>query len=258
MELIRGVVDSFPHGYPLQAAFQSSDPGFSIYRAFGYLHARVILQLQDELRALEDTLAELDADDFEFGRKGRLTSRDFDMEEARKAFKEKCAREKISQNNERSVATQENGQTIGPLSERAVLLEQIRVKLLEYDEMVIKGREMVGFQRPSDRDWQSFRNWFWNKKPLSYEREEEFIRRKGDLITLQPRAEWGKFDDWIKACISNMPKLVECVSVLVVAILVQIIADTITSSLEKTNLRETRVTRPRPTIQSPGSRSSLP
>jgi PAS domain-containing protein len=205
-------VDEFPHGYPLQAAFQSSEPSFSIYRAFGYLHSRVILQLQDELRALEDTLAELDEDDHWSGGQARLTSRDFDMEEARKAFERKAAEKANTQSDGVAATTQEDDEVAVPLSERAALLNKIRLKLLEYDEMLVKGREMAEFQRPSDPDWLTFRIWFWNTKPLSYEREEEFIQRKGDLITLRPRAEWGKFDDWIKARVSRMPKLFESVS----------------------------------------------
>jgi hypothetical protein len=53
-------VEDYPEGYPQQAAFQASEPSWSIYRGFSYLHSRVILDLQDELRCLEESLEEID------------------------------------------------------------------------------------------------------------------------------------------------------------------------------------------------------
>jgi hypothetical protein len=232
-------VNDFPRGYPLQAAFQSSEPSFSIYRTFGYLHARVILQLQDELRALEDALLELDADDKysdDPRQRARVTSRDVDMEEARLAQERSNTQVNASNNDATNSDASNNDATnsdapkndapkndapnpttvsqrwIEPVSERAALLELIRINLLKYDEMLVKGRELAEFQRPSDRDYLTFRTWFWNTKPLSYEREMDFIQRKGDLITLRPRAEWGKFDEWMKARISTMPSFLKKVS----------------------------------------------
>lgn len=42
------------------AAFLDSDEGFSIYRRFGYLQARLLLDKQEELRLLEEKLQTLD------------------------------------------------------------------------------------------------------------------------------------------------------------------------------------------------------
>lgn len=77
-------MQNYPRGYPLQAAFQSSEPSFSIYRSFDYLHSRVILDLQDELRCLEENLAELDMTDDCNKRRQRLTSRATDLRQAKK------------------------------------------------------------------------------------------------------------------------------------------------------------------------------
>lgn len=78
-------VESFPVSYPLQAAFQSSEPSFSIYRSFGYLHSRVILQLQDELRSLEDDLEKLDGrDDSKEERRDCVPSRKADLMQAKR------------------------------------------------------------------------------------------------------------------------------------------------------------------------------
>ncbi|CAN9324095.1 unnamed protein product [Alternaria alternata] len=158
-----GSLQDYSTGYPLQAAFQSSESSWSIYRGFSYLHARVILDLQDELRCLEEDLEEID---LENEGENRLRSRKDDL---------KYAKEK------------------GVVSPRACILDNIRSKLISYDEVLLKARELNAFQRPSKRDYRSFRTWFWNKKPLSYELEEQFIKRKEDLVSLRHGREWSGF-----------------------------------------------------------------
>lgn len=54
-----------PRGYPRLAAFQDSDECFMLYRRFGYLQSRVLSDKQDELRELEEELADQDAELFE-------------------------------------------------------------------------------------------------------------------------------------------------------------------------------------------------
>lgn len=95
-------MQEYPKGYPLQAAFQSSEPSWSIYRAFNYLHSRVILDLQDELRVLEEDLEELD---LENEGENRFRSRKDDLQHA------KCTK---------------------TTSVRAQLIDTIRGKLLNY------------------------------------------------------------------------------------------------------------------------------
>jgi hypothetical protein len=95
-------VQDYAKGYPLQAAFQASEPSWSIYRSFNYLHARVILDLQDELRCLEEDLEEID---LENEGENRVQSRKDDLAYARK--------NKI-------------------ISPRAQLIDNIRTKLVNY------------------------------------------------------------------------------------------------------------------------------
>jgi hypothetical protein len=80
---------------------------FSLYRGFRYLHARVLLDLQDEVAVLERELNDLDHDDNrgDTDRQRTLRSRAFDMREAKKQQ--------------------------GSRTRRDVLIE-IRAKLLEY------------------------------------------------------------------------------------------------------------------------------
>jgi hypothetical protein len=97
-------VEDYPEGYPRQAAFQASEASWSIYRSFGYLHSRVILDLQDELRCIEESLEELD---LENERKDRVRSRKDDLKHA------------LSEGIE---------------SPRAVLMERLHGKLVKYGE----------------------------------------------------------------------------------------------------------------------------
>jgi hypothetical protein len=175
-------VEEYPKGYPLLAAFQSSEPSFSIYRSFDYLHSRVILNMQDELRVLEKRLERLDNED------SNSLSEDTN----------KCVRSRDSDDR--------RARTEGKPSQRAALLSDICDKLCRYDEILQKARGMNGFQQPSKRDWGSLRRWFDDEKPLAYEAEGEFIRKKEDLITLRQGREWAGFDGWVESSIKLLPE----------------------------------------------------
>lgn len=47
---------AFDDGYPNLATFTNSDEVFAVYRRFGYLQARLLLDKQDQLRLLEEQL----------------------------------------------------------------------------------------------------------------------------------------------------------------------------------------------------------
>jgi len=73
------LVDSCPEGYPQLGAFLDSDENFMLYRRFGYLQSRILLHKQDELRALETELDNMDkADNENRTTKRYLKSRDMD------------------------------------------------------------------------------------------------------------------------------------------------------------------------------------
>ena len=78
-----------------------------MYRSFSYLHSRLLLNLQDEVRSLEqklDTLDKLDAANSEDGVSGALQSRVKDLRKARQDWE----------------------------GSRQALLAELRQKLLEY------------------------------------------------------------------------------------------------------------------------------
>lgn len=56
-------MDEFGWGYPRQATFHSSDELFGLYRRFGYLQSRLLLEKQDSLRELENKLNDFDEED---------------------------------------------------------------------------------------------------------------------------------------------------------------------------------------------------
>lgn len=55
------LVSNAKRGYPELSTFVDSSEHFMVYRRFGYLQSRVLLDKQDRLRLLEETLDEFDA-----------------------------------------------------------------------------------------------------------------------------------------------------------------------------------------------------
>lgn len=69
------VVDEYDEGYGRLAAFEDCDPNFLIYRKYGWLHNRLLLHLQDELKKLEEDLERLDKWESTRGDDKKLRSR---------------------------------------------------------------------------------------------------------------------------------------------------------------------------------------
>jgi len=118
-------------------------------RSFRYLHLRSLLDLQAHIESLERELDDIDQLDFDNVQHKRLKSRASDL---------------------RSLV--EDG-TQRPRSE---VITELGDKLHEYNELLIKTREVEAFQRPSARDYRSVRAWFYNERPL-VSRESEFIQQ---------------------------------------------------------------------------------
>lgn len=173
--MLTSVVENTPNGFPRLAAFQSSEANFSLYRSFSYLHSRVLLDLQDEITSLEKELDELDWDSFDDD-PDRLRSRDIDV----------------------AAAAQE-----GTTRNRRVVLAEIKAKLLEYDEVLIKARTLESFQRPSDRNYRSVRRYHHNTKPLM-DAEMDSIRSKEDTVSLANGREWASFDGGVESVIGRV------------------------------------------------------
>ncbi|KAF2129888.1 hypothetical protein P153DRAFT_315264 [Dothidotthia symphoricarpi CBS 119687] len=173
-------LDNTPNGFPRLAAFQSSEANFSLYRSFSYLHSRILLDLQDEITCLEKELDEIDWDDLDED-PDRLRSRELDVDKA-------------------SVE--------GDSRTRRVILREIREKLMEYDEVLIKARTLESFQKPSDRNYRSLRRYHHNAKPLM-DAEMDSIRSKEDIVSLHNGREWATFDGGVETLIGQTDRLLQ-------------------------------------------------
>lgn len=160
------------------ATFLSSEDCFAQYRGFNYLHSRVLLDLQSNIAKLEKELNELDEIDDKTGAgRRRLRDRVFDQ---------------------RSKRDPELG-----FRNRADVLNDIRIKLVEYDELLIKAQNIQSFQKPSQRDYRSARTWFWNVKPV-VDAEAAFIKKKEDIVTLRKGREWSGFDGLVESMLIRL------------------------------------------------------
>lgn len=174
-ETITRKLEATPNGYPRLAAFQASEANFALYRSFDYLHSRILLDLQDEITSLEKELDEIDEED-EMDCPARLRSRELDV----------------------SKAAQEEGER-----NRRVILDEIRVKLMQYDEVLIKSRTLLSFQKPSARNYTSVRRYHHNTRPLM-DAETDAIRTKEDIVSLRNGREWASFDGGVESLISRI------------------------------------------------------
>jgi hypothetical protein len=66
------LVHSFPSGFPRAAAFINNTNNFTMFRRFGRVHCRLLLQLQAEITVLERKLDALDMRDNQTGKTYRL------------------------------------------------------------------------------------------------------------------------------------------------------------------------------------------
>lgn len=71
------------------------------------------------------------------------------------------------------------------------------------DEALLRTKDIAHLQRPSERDYQSVRDWFVDEKPL-VDDEELYIQRKEDIITLRSGRECGSFDSFVERVLSRV------------------------------------------------------
>jgi hypothetical protein len=181
-------LEKCPNGYARLAAFNACEQDFMLYRGFSNVHARLLLSLQASTQKLEAELDDIDHfhNTLPEASKRRLRSWDLDVAACRKEKEE--ARE---EGDEDEVRTRED------------ILEEMRIKVNQYEELLFNARELNSFQRPSERDHQSVRNWFHNMAPLVDE-EQDYIPWKEDIVTLRHGREWTSFDGMVEAMLSKI------------------------------------------------------
>jgi hypothetical protein len=71
-------VHDCPDGYPILGAFLDSDDNFMVYRRFGYLQSRLLLEKQEHLRQLEEELDNLDMEDAQTRSRNLVSMENYD------------------------------------------------------------------------------------------------------------------------------------------------------------------------------------
>lgn len=74
--------------------------------------------------------------------------------------------------------------------------------------MLLKAKEMANMQAPSARDWRSVKSWIGNHAPL-VEREQSFILKKEDLVTLRSGRECAGFDGVIERMLARTDEFLQ-------------------------------------------------
>lgn len=74
--------------------------------------------------------------------------------------------------------------------------------------MLLKAKEMASLQRPSERDWRSVRKWLLEKAPL-VKREQDFILRREDIVTLRSGREGAGFESVVERTLGKADRLLQ-------------------------------------------------
>ncbi|KAL5383150.1 hypothetical protein DPSP01_006126 [Paraphaeosphaeria sporulosa] len=160
-----------PQGYPRLAAFLDSDESFMIYRRFGFIQSRLILDKQDELRELEKRLDKLDRVEAKIDERWPRT-RDLPDEH---------------------------------LERRTELLKEVEETFCSYVNLLNAARKMVAMNHPSKVDYNSVRNWMRLRNPLM-EREASWIDHEEDMVTLRA----GREHAWLDSSIETFLRWFHC------------------------------------------------
>ncbi|RDI83213.1 hypothetical protein Vi05172_g6944 [Venturia inaequalis] len=142
-----------------------------IYRRFGYLQSRLLLDKQAGLRELEEQLDELD-EEVALSRPGDLTTRDLRPEDA---------------------------------NTRKELMDEIEARFCEYANLMSAAQQLVAANRPAGFEYRSVVNYMRRNHPLQDE-ELAWIYCKEDLITLRP----GREHAWLDYGVEHVLKVLNC------------------------------------------------
>ena len=74
--------------------------------------------------------------------------------------------------------------------------------------MLLKAKEIASLQRPSERDWRSVRKWLLEKAPL-VKREQNFIMRREDIITLRSGREGAGFEGLVERTLGKADRFLQ-------------------------------------------------
>jgi len=174
-ELVVRPVHGGPNGYPKLARFLDSDDNFMLYRRFGFLQTRLLLEKQSSLQLFEQELDELDTSETQGdGNEDILCNRDPHPDETH-------------------------------ASRRNELMTSIEITYRDYVSLLQAAQAMVLLNKPSSSEFASVENFMNNEKPLIQE-EGSFVYRKEDLVTLRP----GREHAWLDSTVERLLRIFNC------------------------------------------------
>jgi hypothetical protein len=140
-------LNDYPKGYPNVAAFLDSDESFTVYRRFGYLQSRILLDKQEDLRRAEKKLARME--------------------------------KKMTKENENRMCSRDVRGT--DAQKHKELLNDIEKKFRSYSSILTAAQQMMAFGRPGDTDCESIGRYIFYRKAM-YKEQASWIHHKEDLI----------------------------------------------------------------------------
>ena len=145
--------------FPTFADFIASDPELSVFRRFDGLSSRNLLYLQSELLDLQVRLADFDQED--------LNEKNGDVILSAKCWETFAVR---SEEHPRE-------------NERMETIRRIRVVMKEYQEALLLRNQVLKLQKPGDRVFGVFSNWFKTRKPfIGY--GKHLLEEQNDFVAL--------------------------------------------------------------------------
>ncbi|KAF4630198.1 hypothetical protein G7Y89_g7942 [Cudoniella acicularis] len=163
-----------PRGYPQLATYLNSNDNWAMYRSFGNLSARTLLQLEIELTELEKKIQALDEAD----------SADPAMTDRLIGLGESPGNNKQKEN-----------------------IDEARKKLCEYFDLFLHVCQVRALERPSERDYFSFVNWMWNEKPL-VKGKDDFAFYAEDFVSATKHSEKRtRLGNFIETRLDRWPRL---------------------------------------------------
>ncbi|KAF7508635.1 hypothetical protein GJ744_009027 [Endocarpon pusillum] len=88
---------------------------------------------------------------------------------------------------------------------RQKLIQDIDDKMKQYDDLVSRLKSYVSLKTPSSRNYNSFRSWILDRKPLTRE-ETKFVQYGDDFVALADGAEDGCIDGMVEDVLGCLPR----------------------------------------------------
>ena len=158
-----------------------------IYRRFGFVQSRLLLDKQYELQDLEKTLEEMDKDEEE-AVPGSLKMGELD-------FGSPSQRKRLMKDLEAKY------NEYGKFS----ILAKILKLSVSTAKLITSAKELTSSSRPSEAAYKSFHNFFAYARPLCQE-DESWIECKEDMLTLRNGREYA----WLDVIIEHLLKMFNC------------------------------------------------